>query len=82
MTSFYARSALSFFEISRKAEINLSKVMLCRLSDLPGLEQAFVEIQKMGLRPDRTTFNILVNAYVDADRHTEVCSWSLLDTLH
>ena len=43
-----------------------------RLSDLDGLEAVFRHIQAKHISPSVTTYNILINAYIDSNLHTEV----------
>ena len=39
---------------------------------MAGVEQTFEKLKSRGLEPSASTYNILVNAYVDAGLYTEV----------
>ena len=50
----------------------LRYLYLYRLSDIDGLEAAFAQVQAKQIRPSATTYNILINAYIDINMHSEV----------
>ncbi len=43
-----------------------------RVSDIESLEAVFEEIREMQIQPSATTYNILINAYIDTNMHSEV----------